>query len=71
MTPEIKAALTYFALFLLVGCGMIIQGYNLKKKKSESPFNTNETTSNNGPLLMVIGVLMIVFQAYELYEKIG
>ena len=70
MTPETKAAIIYFSLFLLVGSGMIIHGFNLKRRKLNSSNNNSESIANNGPLLIVVGALMILWQAYELYEKL-
>ena len=69
MTPEVKAAITYFLIFVLVGVGLIVQGFNLKKTKVDSPVESKESKSETGQILIIIGAVMIIWQAYELYQK--
>ncbi|TKB44102.1 hypothetical protein [Thalassotalea mangrovi] len=70
MTPEVKAAITYFMLCFIASCGMIIHGYNLKKNKVTLPTEDSGDKAQIGQLLIVIGVLTLVWQAYELYLKL-
>jgi hypothetical protein len=70
MSPEIKAAIIYFAIVFLAGCAMIVQGYNLHKNKLDSLNSITESKGNLGPIFMFVGALMITSQAYELYEQL-
>ena len=70
MSPEEKAAITYFLIFALVAIGMIIQGINLKKTKMDSVTESANSKQASGQSLILFGAFLIIWQAYELFKKL-
>ena len=70
MSVEEKAAVIYFLVFVLVAVGMILQGINLKKTKLDSITESEGSKQTKGQLLILVGSILIIWQAYELFEKL-
>jgi len=70
MSPEVKATATYFLICVLIGCGMIIQGINLKNTNLDTAKRSASSSKTTGQFLIIAGVFIIALQLYELIQKV-